>query len=86
MNYYSAEQSVTAIGIYKGYTNGYFIFKLDNDDVIDFEEINKIILTKFDLKSDVLKGEKFEIEYTEIFDDLDDEDFIVLKLEKLKLL
>ena len=86
MNYYSAEQSMTSIGVYKGYTNGYFIFKLDNNDIIDFEEINKMILVKFDLKSDALKGEKFEIEYKEIFDDLDDEDFIVLKLENLNLL
>lgn len=86
MSYYSAEQSMTSIGIYMGYKDGYYSFVLENNDVIDFEEINKMILVKFDLKSDELKERKFEINYKEIIDDLDDEDFIVLKLDSINLL
>ena len=86
MSYYSAEQSMTSIGIYMGYKDGYYSFVLENNDVIDFEEINKMILVKFDLKSDELKERKFEINYKEIIDDLDDEDIIVLKLDSINLL
>ncbi len=86
MNYYSTEQSMTSIGVYMGYKDGYYSFVLENNDVIDFEEINKIILVKFDLKSDELNGKKFEIVYKEIIDDIDDEDFIVLKLDSINLL
>lgn len=86
MNYYSAEQSVNSIGIYSGYREGYYTFILEDSDVVVFEEINKMLLIQFDLKSDELKGRKFEIMYKEIIDDLDDEDFVVLKLEKLKII
>ncbi|CAM1344285.1 hypothetical protein [Tenacibaculum amylolyticum] len=86
MGYYSTEQSMTAIGVYIGYENGYFVFEFENGDLVDFEEINKIILVKYDLKSNMLKGKKFEILYKEIINDLDDEDLIIFKLEELKLL
>ncbi len=86
MNYYSTEQSMNSIGVYSGYRDGYYTFILQNNEVVDFEEINKMLLVQFDLKSDELKGRKFEIIYKEIIDDLDDEDFVVLKLEELKLI
>ncbi len=86
MNYYRAERNMLVTGVYAGYKNGYYTFVLEDNDIIDFDEINKMILVKFDLKSDKFKGRKFEIIYTEIIDDLDDEDFVVLKLEDLKLI
>ncbi|WP_299836059.1 hypothetical protein [uncultured Tenacibaculum sp.] len=86
MNYYRAERSMIVTGVYAGYKNGDYTFVLEDNDIIDFDEINKMILVEFDLKSDKCKGRKFEIIYTEIIDDLDDEDFVVLKLEDLKLI
>lgn len=86
MNYYSAEQLNIDKGIYKGFENGYFLFELDKEIIINFEEISKNILEEFDLKSKLYLNKKFEINYKEIFDDLDDEDFIIYRLESLKLL
>ncbi|MFY7670817.1 hypothetical protein ACOSP6_06980 [Tenacibaculum sp. MEBiC06402] len=86
MRYYNAEQSVSVEGIFRSYENGYYKFELNNGDDIDFEQINNKILHLYDLKSKEYVGKLFSIEYIEIIDDLDDEDFIVLKLNNLKLL
>lgn len=86
MNYYSAKQSITIIGTFLGFINGTYTFHLENNDVIDFDEINTKIFEEFDLKSTSLKNKVFEITYLENFDDIDDEDIVVFKLEQLKLL
>ncbi|MDG1037849.1 MAG: hypothetical protein P8O89_02770 [Polaribacter sp.] len=86
MTYYSAKQSFSSKGIFIGYLDGYATFQLENDDIIDFEQIDKKILTEYNLKNEDFKNKHFEIYYTEIFDDLDDEDFIVFRLDDLKLL
>ena len=86
MNYYNAKQSLSSKGLFIGYLDGYATFQLENDDVIDFEQIDKKILAEYDLKNGDFKNKTFEIYYTEIFDDLDDEDFIVFRLDDLKLL
>lgn len=86
MNYYNAEQTVTLKGIFKEYSHGAFSFELENKDILDFEEINKNVLLEYDLKSNIFENKTFYITYKEIFDDLDDDDFVVFKLEKLELL
>lgn len=86
MNYYSAKQSITIIGTFLGFINGTYTFHLENNDVIDFDEISTKIFEEFDLKSTSLKNKVFEITYSENFDDIDDEDIVVFKLEQLKLL
>lgn len=86
MNYYNAEQTVTLKGVFKEYINGAFSFELENKDNIDFEEIDKNVLLKYNLKSNIFKNKSFNITYKEIFDDLDDDDFVVFKLENLELL
>ena len=86
MNYYNTEQTVTLKGLFKEYSNGAFSFELENKDIIDFEEINKNVLIKYDLKSSTFKNKTFLITYKEIFDDLDDDDFVVFKLENLEIL
>ncbi len=75
-------QSVTSIGVFKEYSNGYFIFELENGDILDFEQINKNILSEFDLKNNQFKNQRFEVVYKEIIDE-DDEDFMVFKIDKL---
>ncbi|CAM1369450.1 conserved hypothetical protein [Tenacibaculum litopenaei] len=85
MNYYSAQQKMTAIGVYAGYHDGNYTFVLENNEVIDFDQINTMILEHFDLKSTQLKGTRFEINYIELIDDVDDEDYISLKLNQLTL-
>ena len=86
MNYYSAKQNITITGTFIGFINGTYTFHLENNDIIDFDEVNTKIFEEFDLKSTSLKNKAFEITYSENFDDLDDEDIVVFKLEKLKLL
>ncbi|REH54667.1 hypothetical protein C7448_102190 [Tenacibaculum gallaicum] len=86
MAFYNSRQTVTLVGVYQGYTNGYYIFELENGDIIDFDQINKKNLEHLDLKSSSLKNKSFEITYKEIFDDLDDEDIVIFKLENLQLL
>ena len=86
MIYYKAEQASTLAGIYKGYEDGYYLFELNNGVIMDFEQINKKVLEEFDLKSTTFKNKSFIVNYLEIIDDLDDEDFIIYKIEKLELL
>ena len=86
MTQYNSQPTVTLVGVYQGYTNGYYVFELENGDIIDFERVNKQNLGHLDLKSSTLKNKKFEITYKEIFDDLDDEDIVIFKLENLHLL
>ena len=86
MAYYNSQQTVTLVGVYQGYTNGYYVFELENGDIIDFEQINKKNLEAFDLKSSTFKNKKFKITYKEIFDDVDDEDLVLFKLDNLQLL
>jgi len=86
MTYYNSQEKVTLVGVYQGYTNGYYVFELENGDIIDFEQINKKNLEHLDLKSSSLKNKSFEITYKEIFDDVDDEDLVIFKLENLQLL
>ncbi|WP_272151816.1 hypothetical protein [Tenacibaculum aiptasiae] len=86
MNYYSAKQNITITGTFIGFINGTYTFHLENNDIIDFDEINTKIFEEFDLKSTSLKNKVFEIIYSENFDDIDDEDIVVYRLEKLNLL
>jgi len=86
MNYYIAHQTYSVTGLYKGYENGYYLFELNNGVIINFEQINKNVLKEYDLKSDLYKTKTFIVHYLEIFDDLDDEDFIIYKLDGLELL
>lgn len=86
MNYYSATQKMSLTGIYVGYVDGGYIFHLENDDTIDFDQINPKILEEYNLKSNEFKNRAFEINYSENFDDLDDEDVVLFKLESLKLI
>ncbi len=86
MNYYSAKQNITITGTFIGFINGTYTFHLENNDIIDFDEINTKIFEEFDLKSTSLKNKVFEIIYSENFDDIDDEDIVVFRLEKLNLL
>ena len=85
MNYYSAKQNITITGTFIGFINGTYTFHLENNDIIDFDEINTKIFEEFDLKSTSLKNKVFEIIYSENFDDIDDEDIVVFRLEKLNL-
>lgn len=86
MNYYNTNQSFSAKAIFIEYKNGYAIFQLENNEVIEFEQIDKKIIEVHDLKNQELKYKPFEIYYTEIFDDIDDEDFIIFRLDDLKQL
>ena len=65
---------------------GGYVFHLENDAIIDFDQINFKILEEFDLKSNQFKNTTFEIVYSENFDDLDNKNAVLFKLEKLKLL
>lgn len=71
-------------GIFKKYFDGYYLFLMDNEEIIVFEEIAPSIIKKFDLKSDTFKGKSFEITYSEYVQD-DDDDFLSFKIEKLEL-
>lgn len=86
MGYYSSFQDATTQGVFLRHENGYYYFKNDVDDQIVFEEINRKVLEKYDLRSIEYKGKLFQLYYTEIMEDLDDEDFVVLRLDDLELM
>lgn len=86
MGYYSSFQDVNTQGVFLRHENGYFYFQNELNDEIVFEEINRKALGKYDLKTDEYKGKLFQLYYTEIMEDLDDEDFVVLRLDDLELI
>ncbi|WOC40330.1 hypothetical protein [Polaribacter sp. HL-MS24] len=86
MNKYSKPTSITISGQFVGYLHGGYVFHLENEDIIDFDQINPKVLEAFDLKSNAFKNKTFEIVYSEIFDDLDDDDLVIFRLEKLTLI
>ncbi|MBT7623746.1 MAG: hypothetical protein HN595_04385 [Flavobacteriaceae bacterium] len=86
MKYFNSNQSLYSKGIFIGCIEGYATFQLENNEIIYFEQINKKIEHHYDLKSNRYKNKSFDIYYTEIFDDLDEEEFIIFRLDDLKLL
>jgi hypothetical protein len=85
-NYYSSEEKIEVIGTFITFGFGYYSFVLENGDEVIFEEIRKTVLEKYDLKAGEFQGKKFNITYSVLTEDLDDEDFVVLRLDYLKLL
>lgn len=86
MNYSDKNQRITLEATYMGYIDGGVMFHLENDDMIDFDQIAPKVLSEFNLKSNEYKNQKFEITYSENFDDIDDEDVVIFRLEHLLLL
>lgn len=66
--------------------NGYYSFRLDNDDIIVFEQIERGILKNYNLKTDRYIGMYFDIVYSESYDEFESDDFIVFRLENLELI
>jgi len=85
-SYYSNEEKIEAIGTFITFGFGYYSFVLESGDEIIFEEIKKGVLEKYNLKLSEFQGKKFNITYSVLTEDLDDEDFVVLRLDYLKLL
>jgi len=85
MRYFESREQVTTEGAFITYAYGYYSFEIDGGEVLAFDEIEKGVLEKYDLKSDQFNGQKFEIFYSIIIDDMDDEDFVILRLDDLKI-
>lgn len=72
--------------VYKKYENGYYTFLFENGEDMVFEEVNPRVLYQFDLKNDKsLINQTFNIKFVEVYDD-DDDDFLIYRIETLKLL
>ena len=85
MRYYESREQVTTKGTFVKYDYGYYSFEIDGGEVLAFDEIEKEVLEKYNLKSDLFNGLEFEIFYSIIIDDMDDEDFVILRLDDLKI-
>ncbi|WP_299123014.1 hypothetical protein [uncultured Winogradskyella sp.] len=86
MNYYNTEEIRTEEGVFLKHHNGFFTFRLSYDELIVFEEVSTAVLEEFDLRSNEYVGDTFEVTYKEIINDLDDEDFLIFRIMKLKLI
>ena len=86
MNYYSSEEIKTEEGVFIKHRNGYFTFRFSFDEKIVFEEISTAVLEEFNLRSDEYIGSSFEVTYKEILNDLDDDDFLIFRIMKLRLI
>ncbi len=74
------------IATFKKYKNGYFTFEFENGEDMIFEEVHPKVLKQYDLKNDEsLKGESFQLRFSEVFEDTD-EDFVIYRIESLKRL
>lgn len=86
MKYYESTEQINVIGSFITFRNGYYSFELDEGEVLALDEIDKNVLEKYDLKSSKFEGKLFKITYSIIIDDMDDEDFIILRLDNLELI
>jgi hypothetical protein len=70
--------------VFKKYEDGYYTFIFDSGLEMIFEEVHPKVIHQYDLRNDrSLIGETFEISFTEIFDD-SDEDFVIYRIERLQ--
>jgi hypothetical protein len=83
MRYYSLKETRTERASFDTFHDGYFTFILESNEAIVFEEVNRLILEKYDLRNTEFRGKKFDITFSENIEDLDDEDFVIYRLEKL---
>ena len=74
------------IGIFKRHHNSYYTFKLTNGKTIVFERIDSKILKEFQLRTDKYIDMLFNIEFTEVYDDFESDEFMIYRLEKIDLL
>ena len=72
--------------VFKSFENGYFTFLFENGEDMVFDEIHPKALHQFDLKNDAsLIDKTFGLTYSEVIDDPDQE-FVIYRVESLKLL
>lgn len=72
--------------VFKSYENGYYTFLFENGLDMVFEEIHPKALYQYNLKGDSsFVGKTFKLTFSEIFEDSED-DFIIYRIESLKLL
>ena len=83
MGAYNLKETKTEIATFINYDNGYYTFVLDNEDAIVFEEINKAILERFNLKDSAYRHKKFKVTFIETVQD-DDDDMVIYRLENLQ--
>ncbi len=74
------------VGVFKRHHNSYFTFELINGSTVVFEHIDSKVLKEFQLKTDKYIDMLFDIEFTEVYDDFESEEFMIYKLVKIKLL
>lgn len=85
MKYYESREQIVTEGTFIAYDHGYYNFEIYGGEVLAFDEIDRKVLEEYDLKSNQLNNKKFEIFYSIIIDDMDDEDFVILRLDNLKI-
>ena len=85
MKYYESTEQVIAVGTFITYGYGYYSFEMDGGEILAFDEIDKRVLEKYNLKSNKHNNQVFEIFYSIIIDDMDDEDFVILRLDDLNI-
>ena len=81
---YSQEKTIEAT--YDGYEEGVYYFTDMNDETLEFQNVEKNVLEKFDLMSKKLENKTFEVTYKEVTDeDEDDEEYTMYTITALKL-
>jgi len=83
---YQMNEQVKTTGNFITFAYGYYSFELSDGEVLAFDEVSKKVLDKYDLKSKEYSGQKFEIHYSIILDDTDQEDFVILRLDNLTIM
>lgn len=85
MIYHQTEERAFTVGKFVTFGYGYYSFELGNKELLVFEEIDKALLQKYDLRTGAYEGRYFEVAYSILTEDLDDEDFVVLRLNDLTM-
>ena len=79
-------QDKTIEATYDGYEEGVYYFTDMNDETIEFQNVEKNVLEKFDLMSKKLENRTFEVIYKEVTEeDEDDEEYTTYTITDLKL-
>ncbi|KAB8155252.1 hypothetical protein EZY14_005025 [Kordia sp. TARA_039_SRF] len=80
------DETKTIEATYDGYEDGTYYFTDSNDDLFEFQQVEKAVLKEFDLMSNTFENKKFKVTYKTVEEEVDDEEYTSYVITALTLI
>jgi uncharacterized cupredoxin-like copper-binding protein len=80
------DKTKTIEATYDGYEDGTYYFTDSNDDLFEFQQVEKAVLKEFDLMSNTFENKKFKVTYKTVEEEVDDEEYTSYVITALTLI